>query len=407
VQLDEVAFPVLLAALLAEHDALGGIEVRDMVQRALGFIVRNGPATEQDRWEEDAGVNTFTLAVSIAALVAGAGLVEPAAREFVLALADDWNSRIESYTAVYGSALARRLGVAGYYVRVAPPAIFCDDRALQRSVPIKNRAEGAAPAAEEQVSTDALQLVRFGLRRADDPLVCDTVKVIDALLRVDTPSGPAWRRYNGDGYGEHDDGAPFDGSGGGRPWPLLTGERGHYELAAGRDPLPYLEAMSAMTGRCGLIPEQVWDTDPIAERQLVPGKPSGSAMPLVWAHAEFIKLVASRSQGYPTDRPQAVWERYGGKRPRPAGALWMPRFPVTAITAGQALTLCLGAAARVRFGLDGWQGIAEATTVPGGLGLHVVDLPTAALRTGQRVDFALYWVDAAAWDARDYAVQVR
>ena len=101
-----------------------------------------------------------------------------------------------------------------------------------------------------------------------------------------------------------------------------------------------------------------------------------------------------------TSLPRTVRRTYSRRDGRTVPA-------VTAITAGQALTLCLGAAARVRFGLDGWQGIAEATTVPGGLGLHVVDLPTAALRTGQRVDFALYWVDAAAWDARDYAVQVR
>ena len=407
VQLDEAAFPVLLAAALAERGALAGIEVGAMTQRALGFIACNGPATPQDRWEEDAGLNAFTLGTCVAALVGGARFVDEPARGLALRLADDWNARIEDWTSVRDTAFGNAQGVAAYYIRIAPPGDGVIDEELRRILPIKNRACDPSIPASEQIATDFLQLVRLGLRDARDPLMIDTVRLVDRQLRVQTPSGPAWHRYTGDGYGEPADGSSFSGVGIGRAWPLLTGERGHYELAAGRDPLPYLEAMSAMTGRCGLIPEQVWDTDPIAERQLVPGKPSGSAMPLVWAHAEFIKLVASRSQGYPTDRPQAVWERYGGKRPRPAGALWMPRFPVTAITAGQALTLCLGAAARVRFGLDGWQGIAEATTVPGGLGLHVVDLPTAALRTGQRVDFALYWVDAAAWDVRDYAVQVR
>ena len=84
------------------------------------------------------------------------------------------------------------------------------------------------------VSLDALAFVRFGLRAPDDPRIVSTVKVVDATLKVDTPRGPAWHRYQGDGYGEHADGGPFDGSGVGRAWPLLTGERAHYELAAGR-----------------------------------------------------------------------------------------------------------------------------------------------------------------------------
>ena len=54
IQLDETAFPVVLASALAEHDALGEVHVGDMVRRALGFIAREGPATSQDRWEEDA-----------------------------------------------------------------------------------------------------------------------------------------------------------------------------------------------------------------------------------------------------------------------------------------------------------------------------------------------------------------
>src|ERR1700674_486644 len=128
----------------------------------------------------------------------------------------------------------------------------------------------------------------------------NTIKVVDELLRVKLPQGPVWYRYPGDGYGEHEDGSPFDGSGVGRAWPLLTGERGHGELLLGNDPLPYLEAMARMTGPSGLIPEQVWDAEPIPERGLYPGKPSGSAMPLVWAHAEFIKLAMSCGLGRPS-----------------------------------------------------------------------------------------------------------
>ncbi|MCG7860540.1 hypothetical protein MD537_26390, partial [Flavihumibacter sediminis] len=81
-------------------------------------------------------------------------------------------------------------------------------------VPIKNRPpEDSVEMADEIVSPDALALVRFGLRAADDPRIVNTVKVIDALLKTDLPSGPSWHRYNDDGYGEHSDGRPFDGTG--------------------------------------------------------------------------------------------------------------------------------------------------------------------------------------------------
>src|SRR6516225_4305340 len=120
IQLDESAFPVLLAVALDERDALSGIAVEDMVRRALGFIARSGPATEQDRWEENAGVNPFTLAICIAALVAGAELLPAAAGEWAIELADFWNSNIENWTSVSGTPLAEQLQVSGYYVRVAP-----------------------------------------------------------------------------------------------------------------------------------------------------------------------------------------------------------------------------------------------------------------------------------------------
>jgi len=142
-------------------------------------------------------------------------------------------------------------------------------------------------------------------------------------------------------------GGPFDGAGRGRAWPLLSGERGHYELAAGRDPLPGLRLMAEMVGRCGLIPEQVWDETTSPRPWLKLGQPTGSAMPLVWAHAEFVKLAASRELGRPFDRPQAVWQRYRGRRPAPSEALWSPRAPIAQIRGGHKLWLCLSRPARV------------------------------------------------------------
>lgn len=137
-------------------------------------------------------------------------------------------------------------------------------------------------AASEQVSTDFLQLVRLGLRSPNDPLIQSSLKVVDHLLKADTPSGTVWRRYNEDGYGEHEDGSAYDGVGRGRPWPLLAGERGHYELVAGRDPLSFLRTMAAAASVGGMLREQVWDGPAIPSRRLQAGRPTESAMPLAW-----------------------------------------------------------------------------------------------------------------------------
>jgi glucoamylase len=405
-QLDEVAFPVLLALCLMERGALKGIVINNMVQSALGFIARSGPASPQDRWEEDAGINTFTLAVCIAALVAGAPLLQAEARDFALALADYWNVRLEDWTAVYGSTLARRLNVKGYYVRMGPPQTETNPRAMLDVLPLKNRLHDPGLPAEEQVAVDFLQLVRFGLRRADDPLIVDTLKVVDTLLKTDTASGPAWYRYNGDGYGEHEDGSAFDGVGRGRPWPLLTGERGHCALAAGQDALPYLEAMNAMSGSGGMIPEQIWDSAALPARGLFPGRATGSAMPLVWAHAEFIKLMASRQLGRPFDRPSAIWQRYQGLRPTTQHACWLPQAPIYKISAGENLFIALDTPGIIHWGVDGWQNVQDTLTSDSGLGLYVGLIPTQNLRIGQQLDFTFQNTVSGEWIGRDHHIIV-
>ncbi|HEX4649192.1 MAG TPA: glycoside hydrolase family 15 protein [Steroidobacteraceae bacterium] len=405
VQLDETAFPVLLAAALDERNALDGTDIADMIRHALSFVVLKGPASDQDRWEENSGLNTFTLAVCISALVAGARHLPADARELALAFADYWNARLEDWTAVGERALARLHGVSGYYVRIAPEQAAADDRGFAETVlPVRNVKTDPGLTVSELVSVDFLQLVRFGLRRADDPLILSSVKVTDALLKVDTPCGPSWHRYNGDGYGEHDDGSAYDGTGRGRAWPLLTGERGHYELCFGRDVLPYLLAMTRMASSGGMLPEQVWDTEPIQSRGLAPGRPTGAAMPLVWAHAEYLKLVASRLLGRPFDRPDAVWERYRGERPPLTRVLWCEHAPAAQLPEGAKLTVCLRESGAVRFGLDGWQEVREQDTTANSLGLHVVDIDTTRLRAGRQID--LTYRKQSTWIGRDFRVAV-
>ena len=406
VQLDEAAFPILLASALRESGALNDIPVKDAITRAVGFIAREGPATRQDRWEEDAGVNTFTLAVAIAALIEASAFLDGEARDFALRLADCWNAHLEEWAFVRDTPLARQLGVSGYYIRTAPPDVLTRDLISFESVPTKNLAVDPGLPADARIATDFLQLVRYGLRRADDPGILDTVTVVDHLLKTDTPSGPVWHRYNDDGYGEHDDGSAFDGTGRGRGWPLLTGERGHYALAAGDDVFPYLEAMLAMGSPLGLIPEQVWDSAPIPKQGLTLGKPSGSAMPLVWAHSEFIKLCYGHLLGFPVDRPAATWRRYGGVRPTIDYDIWGPTYRPRRIQAGNALCVALTAPARVHWGINAWNAVADIETRDTGLGVHVADLPVTRLTAGETIQFTFRWRETETWEGVDYEVRV-
>lgn len=406
IQLDETAFPVLLATALAERGCLDGTPVREMVHRALAFIVREGPASPQDRWEEDAGVNPFTLAVCIAALVSGAPLLERAEAELAIAVADFWHARLEAWTVARGTALASRHGIEGYFVREAPASIVAHADDLSRALPIKNHREDPHLPAGEQVALDFLQLVRLGLRRADDPLVVDSVKLADALLRSDTPLGPVWHRYTGDGYGEHADGRPFDGTGVGRGWPLLTGERGHYALAVGQDPLAYLQAMAAMASGGGMLPEQVWDTAPLAGLQLYPGRPSGSAMPLAWAHSEFVKLAASRRLGRSFDRSDRVWRHFQGRCADPDTWIWTVGAPIAAVAADKGVLLMLPYPAVWHVGVDGWQRTRDLHSESLGLEMHGVRLSAEALAGSTSVEFT--WRNAVdgQWQGEDFTLSV-
>jgi glucoamylase len=414
-QMDETALPVLLVDLARREGALKGDDVNrlwPMVRRAAGFLVRNGPVTQEDRWEEDPGYSPFTLSAEIAALLAAADLAqemrEPEAATYMRETADTWNAKIERWTYVTDTDLARQVGVEGYYVRVAPP-----DQGESSShlglVPIKNRLPGQSdvPAAWI-VSPDALALVRFGLRAAEDPRILNTVKVIDALLKVDTPCGAAWHRYDDDGYGEHDDGSPFDGTGIGRAWPLLSGERGHYELAAGdpQEAEALLRAMAAFANDGGLIPEQVWDQPDMPARELFFGRPSGSAMPLVWAHAEYVKLSRSLREGRVFDLPPQTVQRYLTAKTGSPYATWRFNQKLRAMPVGKTLRVEVIEPAMIHWTTDGWHAVHDTPTRDTGLGMHMVDLPTADLAAGDAVTFTMYWPGASKWEGVDYTVRV-
>ncbi|MFY9903947.1 MAG: glucan 1,4-alpha-glucosidase [Terriglobales bacterium] len=416
-QMDETAFPVLLVDLLRrESPRCFGHERRwwPMVRKAATFIAINGPVTQQDRWEEDGGYSTFTMAAEISALLIAADMAESLgesrAAEFLRHLADTWNFNIERRTYAVNTDLARQVGVEGYYVRIAPPPSGDGVASpLQGFVPIKNRAPGASErAAVEVVSPDALALVRFGLRAADDPRMVNTIKVIDELLRVKLPQGPAWYRYNGDGYGEHADGSPFDGNGTGRPWPLLAGERAHYELAAGRPDFAeaLLGVMENSTDANRLIPEQVWDAKDIPERELFVGKASGSACPLVWAHSEYIKLRRSLVDGKIFDQPSQTVERYQVKKVSATYFNWRFNNKPRSMPCGKKLRILTIEPAIVHWSFDRRQGWQDSDSVDSGCNMQHVDLPTDTLVTGRQIVFTFYWKIGARWEGRDYEVTI-
>jgi glucoamylase len=418
IQMDEAALPILLVDLLRREGALSEGQLSEfwpMVRRAAGFVLCNGPVTQQDRWEEDPGYSPFTLAAEIAALLVAAELAEihgePAQAVLFRETADSWNANIERWIYEVGGPLARKLNIDGYYVRIAPPDEAEPDCAspLQGYVPIKNRppADTLEPAASI-VSPDALALVRFGLRAPDDPRILSTVKAIDALLKVELPQGPSWHRYNDDGYGEHEDGSPFDGTGTGRAWPLLTGERAHYELAAGRraaaDAL--LHNMEKSADESGLIPEQVWEAPDITPLELFFGRPSGSARPLVWAHAEYLKLRRSLRDGKVFDQPPQTYQRYVVEKQPCTIFIWSFNHKVRTMPPGKRLRLQVLAPATVHWSTDAWHTAQDTGSRDTGVGLYFVDLPTEKLSAGTHVLFTFFWTEDERWEGTNFEVCV-
>jgi glucoamylase len=389
-QMDEIAFPILFAELLRREGQLEDVDPWPMIRRAAGFLVREGPVTGQDRWEENGGYSPFSLAVQISALLAAADFAEranePRVAEVLRVTADAWNDGIERWTYVTDTPLARECGVRGHYIRIAPADVGEDDPASGGRIAIRNRPLGEDQAPYESiVSVDALALVRFGLRDPHDPRIVDTVKVIDHALRVRTGTGPAWYRYNMDGYGEQADGSPFDVVGIGRPWPLLAGERAHYELAAGhpQTALQLLGVMRAQASDGGMLPEQVWDGPDLPELELFNGRASGSAMPLVWAHAEYAKLVRSLHDGRVFDMPQQPYERYVRNRRAAEMAVWTTHARCRELRQGCRLRVQTQEAASVWWWVDDDLAPRRSETRDSTLpGVWIADLNTARLPVG-------------------------
>jgi glucoamylase len=313
-QLDEVADPIILAWQLRAHDPATWQHVKLAADFLIGFHDGQGhaaPYTPQERWENQGGYSPATIASEIAGLVCAASIArqngDSASATRYLQTADAWRTQLNGWTLTtngpYGGAYYLRLTKDGnpnagttYSVGDSGPTL--DQRAV--------------------VDPSFLELVRLGVVAPNDPNILSTIRVVDAQLSTLTPTGRFWHRYTGDGYGEQKNGQPWDvgfppGSQTtvGRVWPIFAGERGEYELAAGASAAAELHAMAATANAGALIPEQVWDQNPPSGQPgFAPGRPTFSATPLAWSHAQFIRLAWSIAAGRPVEQPSVVACRY-------------------------------------------------------------------------------------------------
>ena len=412
IQLDEVAFPIILAWRLWKVDGLGKFNVFPFVERAAGFLVRYAPVTQQERWEETAGYSPSTLAAVISGLICAADMARahdaPELAHFLEAHADWIESHLEDWTVTNNGIL--HPDVKRHYMRIRPPECgdpYAHEECGREMVHINNIPPGEQSEFEAREIIDAgfLELVRYGVRAADDPLIVDSLKVVDYVLKVDTPKGPCWKRYNHDGYGQREDGGPFLGWGKGRAWPLLTGERAHYELAAGRNIHDLIETIERCASSGGMLPEQIWDEPD--RNGLVFGGPAGSAMPLVWAHSEYLKLLRSAHDRQVVDRIPVVEERYarGHHPPSQIEVFKVSRRQIRDIPAGKTLRITSAARFCVTWSSDQWKTTRSFESTQVGYAGSYADLPTSPGQTGA-LSFTLFWPDENRWEGRNFDVDI-
>ena len=315
-QLDEVAYPILMADQLGLTDP--SLYANHIVP-AANFIIAHGPASGPERWEEQGGYSPSTIAAEIAGLVAAADLArangDSSSAALWLGVADDWQRSVKSWTVTTTGPLAPR-----YFIRLS--------KSGDPNAAIAYNVGNGGPTLDQRAVIDAgfLELVRLGELSASDSDVVHSLPVVDATIESTTPSGAGWRRYNGDGYGDRaSDGRPWapTGQGTGHVWPVLSAERAEQSLASGdaAGAASLLLGMARFASGAGLIPEQDWDqsdlapspfgTDPtVASIGFVNGSAAGSAAPLTWSAASFVRLEADIAAGRNVVLPAATYGRY-------------------------------------------------------------------------------------------------
>jgi glucan 1,4-alpha-glucosidase len=315
-QMDNISFPQVMAYHLAE----AGLDFEDVpydfenVRRSADYVAYHGPETAQERWEEESGSSPSSIAAEIAGLAcAGKVALDTGHRDDALiwlSLADHWVNNVEAWTATEtGTTIHTN---TPYYVRIA--------RNGEPDVGHLRTLANNGPTLDEREIIDGgfLELVRLGIKPAGDEVIQNSVTEVDETIRVDVEPSAGFYRYNGDGYGERskdDQGAPWsvENHGKGRLWPLLTGERGEYELRLDEPTLPpedCLRTMQQFANSGRMLPEQVWDRKHSTEYGWEFAEGTGAATPLAWSMAQYIRLAHGISNDEPVETPAFVRERY-------------------------------------------------------------------------------------------------
>jgi len=309
-QLDEVSMPIVLAYRLWKQGAIQPADYWNMVQRAADFVQDFGPWSPMERWEDSFGASPSTISSEIAGLRAAAEFATqmndwPRAQSYK-AMADNWASKQNDNIETWTYTTTGSYGNGHYYTRIQGAASYSEVW-NPNSNQIISLANGAGTYQEKDIIDGGfLELVRFGVRTALDPAILSTIPVYDATIRTDLPGiGPGYRRYSHDryNYDEQNGGVQTDGM----IWPIFTGERGHYDLEraleSGADVRgidaavdPYIQTMEKMSTAEHYLPEQIWDSGARV------GQTTGSATPLGWSHAEYLKLLRSRNDRTVFDR---------------------------------------------------------------------------------------------------------
>ncbi len=336
----------------------------------------------------------------------------PELAAFLESYADWIESHLDEWTTTTEGVL--HPDIKYHYMRIRPPAVgepFHNPYAAPGAIHIANRGPGEKYdfEAREVVDGGFLELVRYGIRRADDPLIIDSLKVVDHCLKIESPYGTCWRRYNHDGYGQKKDGGPYDGWGQGRAWPLLAGERAHYELAAGNDVSHFITAQERFSSIGGMLPEQIWDQPDMPSEGMYLGRSAGSAQPLVWAHSEYIKLLRSTVDGQVFDRISVVADRYAiqpGQRSFKSGIdIFQLSRTISRIPAGLSLRILDQNRFRIVWTQDDWATTNTTDSKTVGYPGSFVDIPTIPNQTGTII-FTMHWPADDRWLGRNISIAV-
>jgi glucoamylase len=317
-QLDEVSDPIILAYQLGRKDAdTWSHHIKPAAEFIISCTPLSGhpaPYTLEERWEEQSGYSPASIASEIAALVCAADIArangDPNCANRYLTTADSWRAQIEKWTVTTNGPYSSE----PYYLRLTKDGRPNSGTTYQLG--------NGGPASIDQrkvVDPSFLELVRLGVKAANDPVIVNSLKVVDTQLLVTTSAGKFWHRYTSDGYGETATGAPWaatppdSGATFGRVWSIFAGERGEYEIAARNlnAAQANLVAMANTANEGDLLPEQVWDNQPPAgQTGFVAGTGTNSATPLAWTHAQFIRLAFDLSAGSLLEQPSVVAQRY-------------------------------------------------------------------------------------------------